>query len=182
VNQTLVFHTALQRAMSPPRALLAFSVLTFPALMLSFAPQFGAQALQSGALFAAILGAGMIGQDVSSGVLQLLFARPVARGEYVLSRWFAVGACAAILVLIQTALGTLVMTLRGFPPPLGQIGAVALEQMLSAFGIAGVLALFSSVSARHRRRAGVDHPHLLRGVLQVIAQFTRSPARGPRGG
>ena len=39
-----------------------------------------------------MIAAGTIGQDVSSGVLQLLFARPVRRSEYVLSRWIGIVA------------------------------------------------------------------------------------------
>src|SRR4029079_16239697 len=36
-----------------------------------------------------LFGAGIIGLEASTGVLQLVFARPVTRAEYVLSRWLA---------------------------------------------------------------------------------------------
>lgn len=163
MNPAIVLHTVLQRAFSPARVLLVFSVVSFPALMLSFAPQIGLQVLQSGAVLGMILGAGLIGQEVSSGVLQLVFSRSVTRAEFVLSRWFATGACAAGAVMLQVLLGTAVMALRGAPAPVESVAGLALEQMLAAFGIVSVLALFSS---------------LLPGVGDVMAWIVLNVAGG----
>jgi ABC-type transport system involved in multi-copper enzyme maturation permease subunit len=161
--------------MSPPRALLALVIVGFPSLLLLFAPQLGLHLLQSGAVLGMILGAGLIGQDVSSGVVQLLFARPVSRGAYVLSRWFAVGLCAAGATILQIALGGLVMALRGAPPGLGAIAGAALEQSLAAFGIVAVLTLLSSLLPGVGDILAWVLLNIAGGVLQMIGGLMRSP-------
>ena len=183
MNRTLVFHTALQRALSPARVLLVATIMVFPALGLSFAPQLGLNLLQSGGTLGLVLGAGLIGQDVSSGVLQLLFARPVSRASYVFSRWLGVGALAAGAVVIQVALGAVVMALRGAPAPIGAVAGLALEQVLAAFGVAGVLALFSSflpgigdLMAWLVMTVAGGLLQMIGGVLQTIGGVARSAA------
>src|ERR1043166_4430499 len=66
---------------------------------------------------ALILAAGAIGQDVSSGTLQLLLVRPVSRPSYLVNRWLASGLGALGLTLFVFALGALVLMLKGTPPP-----------------------------------------------------------------
>ena len=175
MNPTLIFHTAMQRAFSPPRVLLVFSVATFPVLLLSFAPLVGLQALQSGPILGMILGAGLIGQDVSSGVLQLLFSRPVSRAEYVLSRWFAAGACAAAIAVLEIALGAGVMAMRGQAAPVGAVATLALEQVLAAFGVVSVLALFSSVLPGIGDILAWIVLNVAGGVLQMAGAFMQAP-------
>jgi ABC-type transport system involved in multi-copper enzyme maturation permease subunit len=176
MNQTIVIHTALERALSAPRVLLAFAVVTFPALLLSVAPGTGLQVLESGTFLGLILGAGLIGQEVSSGVLQLLFARPVTRTEFILSRWFGAAACASAAALLEIALGTTVMALRGVHTPLDQIGTLALEQTLGVFGVVSVLALLSSVLPGIGDLMSWIVMTAMAGVLQVVGQLMRSGA------
>jgi hypothetical protein len=176
MSLTIVLHTALQRLLSPARMLVVFAVVTFPALVLSFAPQLGLHLLQSGAVLGLILGAGLLGQEVSSGVLQLLFARPVTRSEYVLGRWLGAAALAGGAVLLQIALGVAAMAMRGAPAPLGAVAGVAIEQALAAFGVVAVLALFSSVLPGAGDILAWILMNVTGGVLQMMGGFLRSPA------
>lgn len=175
MNPTLVAHTVIQRALSPARMFLVLSIVGFPALVLSFAPAIGFQMLQSGAVLGMVLGAGVIGQDASAGVLQLLFARPVSRAEYVLSRWFAAGACATAAVLVQVALGGAIMTMRGAAPGLDGIVGTALEQSLAAFGIVSVITLLSSFLPGVGDLMAWLVLNVAGGVMQMIAAFSQKP-------
>ena len=112
MNPTLILALLKQRARSVPRMALVFSFFLLPLLVLTFARQAGLVVLHTGQAFAVLLGAGIIGQDMSSGTLQLLFARPVTRGEYVLSRWLGASLGASCLVLAQLAIGLLLMALH----------------------------------------------------------------------
>jgi ABC-type transport system involved in multi-copper enzyme maturation permease subunit len=96
--------------------------------------------------FAFILAAGAIGQEVSSGVLTLTFARPVSRASYVLSRWAGAGGFAAVLGLVQIAAGLMVIAARGGALPGGaDVAALAIECVLLAFTAAAVMIMLSSL-------------------------------------
>lgn len=146
MNRELVIAWLRQRLTSPMRVVLLALAFFFPLLMVLFVPGaplglLGANATQ----FALILAAGMIGQDVSAGVLQLVFARPVARHEYVFSRWAAAAAGAAALMVLQVAIVSALAALRGHPHEFGESGLFALESALHAIGIVSVMTLFSAL-------------------------------------
>ena len=153
---TLVITLLQQRARSVPRMLLAFSFFTFPLLLLAFARGVGLTPLQTGQPFAIILAAGLIGQDVSSGTLQLLFARPITRAEYVVSRWLGAALAASCLSLVQIAIGAGLLALRGEAPGAQDVAIVAGVQVIGAFGTVSVVLLFST---------------LLPGIGDIIAMF-----------
>ncbi len=175
MNRTIAIHAMIQRALSPARMFLVLSVVGFPALVLSFAPQAGLSMLQSGGVLAMILGPGLIGQEVSAGVLQILFARPVSRSEYVLSRWMALSLCAVAAVVIEVGLGTLAMTMRGAAPPLDGIATLVLEQSLAAFGLMGVLTLLSSFLPGIGDIMAWIALNVAGGVLQMVSAVTHQP-------
>ncbi len=133
-----------QRAQSPARLALAFAFFAFPLLPLAFVRGMGLAPLQVVGPLAFILGAGLIGQDVSAGTLQLLLARPVSRAEYVVSRWLAVGLAVACLVAAQIAIGSAILAIRGEMPPARDIALVAGTQILSGIGNVSVLLLLST--------------------------------------
>lgn len=145
MNHALVVGFWRQRAASPFRlALLAFVVGT-PLLPVLFMPQAGLAPLGEITGIVLIVVAGAIGQDVSSGVLQLLFARPIRRSEYVLSRWAAASLAAAALLALQVALATAILALRGAAPPASVALLAAGDRMLAGAGLCAVVLLFSSV-------------------------------------
>jgi len=145
VNPALLAAFVQQRARSVPRMALAFSFFTLPLLLLAFARGVGLAPLQSGQAFAVILGAGLIGMDVSSGTLQLLFARPVTRAEYVVSRWLGAAATASCLSAAQVAFGAGLLALHHTPPDARDLAIVLGVQVLNAFGTASVLLLLSTL-------------------------------------
>jgi len=145
MNQTLIVALLQQRARSLPRVALVFSFFALPLLVLLFARGAGLAVLHTGQAFAAFLGTGLIGQDMSSGTLQLLFARPVSRGEYVLSRWLGAALAASCLVVVQLAIGVGFMALHNEAPAARELALFAGGQVLSVFGTISVLLLFSTL-------------------------------------
>ena len=132
MNLTLMTTLWRQRLTSPVRMAIAG--------MLTGAPLLGnAQGL------VLTLGAGMIGQDVSSGVLQLLCARPVQRPEYVLSRWLGVAFAGSAISLLQLGIACGLMAARGVTPSPQDVVMFGAGRILESFGLAAVLALCSSL-------------------------------------
>jgi hypothetical protein len=144
VNLAIVTALWRQRLTSPMRLLLLlatfFPPLALTALMATPAPLHGLASF-----FAMVLAAGAIGQDVSSGVLQLTFARPVSRPSYVTSRWFAAGAGGFAIALVQLALAMLVLAARGAMPGAPLLFVMALTSLVAAFTGAAVMIAFSSL-------------------------------------
>jgi hypothetical protein len=141
MNLTLIFALIRQRLFSPLRMVLVFTFFSFPLLVALGMPGAGSQL--SDFLFVLVLGAGMVGQDVSSGVLPGLLARPVRRSEYAVSRWLAVAAAAAALVLLQAAMVFGIQVLRGATPALAAAATGAVEAVFKVFGLSAVLLLLS---------------------------------------
>ena len=145
MNPTLVVSFLRQRLTSPMRlVMLGFMFLS--SLGVVAATKQLSTLEGSAAWFALILAAGAIGQEVSSGVLTLTFARPVTRATYVLSRWVGAGGFAAALGLAQVAAGLMAIAARGGPlPPGAEIAALAFECVLLALASAAVMVMLSSL-------------------------------------
>lgn len=159
MNSTLLLSFLRQRFTSPARLVLMFMIFAGPlAMTAATRGGLGFQPLGTSTMFAFVLGAGMIGGDGSSGVFQLLFARPVTRISYLMSRWFAVAAGAAALNALQVALAGLILTGNGASDWMA-VARFAGEQALEAFALAAVIAAFSSV---------------LPGIGDVVAIFVAS--------
>lgn len=145
MNATIVKAFLRQRLTSPIRLLLlAFlflSPLAIVAITRQLDPLDGVPAM-----FALVLAAGAIGQEVSSGVLTLTFARPLTRTSYVLSRWAAAGGFAAALGLVQVAAGLMAVVARGGTVgPAEQLVALQLECIVVAFSASAVMVMLSSL-------------------------------------
>jgi ABC-type transport system involved in multi-copper enzyme maturation permease subunit len=116
-----------------------------PLLVLVFARGTGLMLLHNGVWFALFLGAGLIGQDYSSGTLQLLFARPVTRSQYAVSRWLAAALGASCLVVIRLAIGVALLSIHGEAPTAKELALFGGQEVLSVFGTTSVLLLFSAL-------------------------------------
>jgi ABC-type transport system involved in multi-copper enzyme maturation permease subunit len=145
VNRTIVLSTWEQRLKSPLRMTLAVLGFFLPLLGLWYMPIAGIGTLDHGFKFGVLIGAGLIGQDLSAGVLQLMFARPVTRWSYVMSRWFACVSFATVLTVAQVGLGALIVQMKGFPGDPSEAALFAGSQALAAIGIVSVLTLLSSL-------------------------------------
>lgn len=145
MNPTLILTFWRQRLMSPFRMAFLIFIVGFPMLVTLAVPQTGFAAAGKITGIALVFAIGVIGQDFSSGVLQLLFARPIRRWEYVTSRWLAVGSLAALVGLAQAVVIALLMTARGAAPGTGDTIVFVGERVLDAFGLAAVFVLLSSL-------------------------------------
>ena len=147
MNGALIVTFLRQRLTTPIR--LAFLIIAgfFPLLFIAAAPAMGLAPLGDSFQFSLVFGAGMIGQDVSSGVLQLLFARPVRRDVYVISRWFAASLAAAVVAVVQIGLAALILSARGATPEAGAVAIAWANHIASAFGATAPLLLLSALVA-----------------------------------
>jgi hypothetical protein len=134
-----------QRLVSPIRMVFLALGFVFPLLSIAVAPGLGLRPLEGAGWFALILGAGMIGQDVSSGVLQLILARPLSRRDYALSRWLAVACGAGFVGILQVSMAYLILAARGATPAPEDLATALLGMASSALGVAAVLAAFSAL-------------------------------------
>ncbi len=144
MNMTLVQSFLRQRFSSPMRLGLLFLMTVFP---LGGVAIMGTLSVLSGLAgpIAMILAAGAIGQDLSSGTLQLLLVRPVTRPSYLLSRWYAVVLATTVILASVLALGSIAMVLRGSPPDVRELALMLAEGIFTAAGQSAVIIMFSSL-------------------------------------
>jgi ABC-type transport system involved in multi-copper enzyme maturation permease subunit len=142
-----------------------------PLLAVAFMPGAGLGVLGNAQGLVLTLGAGMIGQDVSSGVLQLLCARPVGRPDYVLSRWSAVGLAGVAISLVQLGLAVAVLGARGHAPSTQEIALFGAQRSFECLGLAAVLALLSSLIGGLGDLALYLIAGMASGVLTMVAQW-----------
>ena len=147
MNPTLVLATLRQRFTSPIRLVILLLLGWLPMLQILLAPRAGFAALGHSHFLTLVLAAGMIGQDLSSGTLQLLLARPVTRAQYVFSRWAAVAVGSFLVVVLQALCAAAIMFARGAPAPWGHAALYLGDSLLDAAGMAAVMALLSSLSS-----------------------------------
>src|SRR5262249_29907269 len=94
---------------------------------------------------ALVFGAGAVGQDVSSGTLQLLLVRPVSRPSVLVSRWLASALAATAIVTLQLVLATLAMLARGTHPDALDLVRMVLEAGCNAAGSTAVILMLSTL-------------------------------------
>ena len=145
MNLALMVALWRQRLTSPIRLVLLGIITGFPMLAAAFMQGARLSILGDSQGPVLVLGAGMIGQDVSSGVLQLLFARPVRRPDYVVSRWLGVAIVASAVALVQIGISLPLMAARGSAPSAQEALLYAAGRVLESFGLAAVFALLSSL-------------------------------------
>lgn len=145
MNPALMLAFWRQRLTSPIRLALLAGIAGLPLLGVAFMRGAGLSVLGDSQGPVLVLGAGMIGQDVSSGVLQLLFARPVRRPDYVVSRWLSVAIAASAIAVLQLMVALPLMAARNGMPGTQEVLFYASGRVLESFGLAAVLALLSSL-------------------------------------
>jgi len=145
VNMTIIMAMIRQRLASPLRMVLLFMTMGLPLLTVAFMPGTGFSTI--GNCYAAVLvfAAGMIGQDLSSGTLQLLLARPVTRAEYVLSKWAGAAGGAIAVVLVQVVVVLALVAAHGHAPDFRAAGLFLAGDVVLAIGVAAVMALLSTL-------------------------------------
>jgi ABC-type transport system involved in multi-copper enzyme maturation permease subunit len=169
MNPTLIRSFWLQRLTSPIRLVLLALAFGMPLLTVGLVHG-GLSVLGDSWGLVMIFAVGMIGQDLSSGVLQLLFARPVRRSEYVFSRWIAVGAAAAGVALAQTLIAVAFMAARGEAPAPSEIAWLLGQRVLECFGLAAVFTLLSTLVGGFADIALYLVVMLAGGIIQLVGQ------------
>ena len=145
MNATLVSALIRQRLASPLRLALVL-LFVLPGIGMATITR-SLEPLQDSAYWLAlVLAAGAIGQDVSSGVLHLTFARPVPRPVYVLSRWAGAALGGLALALLQLLAALVFMAGRGSLPPVTVVIAMAAQHALLAATAAAVMLACSSLA------------------------------------
>lgn len=145
INRTLVESLWRERLTSIPRMALILAGLSLN-LLNSVLTGAGPPDPGSSALFLVfILGAGIIGRDVSSGTLHLILVRPVSRSEYVLSRWIGLAALASFFALVQLAVISVIAMTRGTLPASSLLITYFAEQVVLIFGVSAVLVFLSTL-------------------------------------
>jgi len=143
MNPALFTAFLRQRAGSPIRLVLA-AFLTLPALAIAIYTESLGPIASSAWYLAFVFAAGAIGQDVSSGVLQLTFARPVTRPAYVFSRWLAAGTLAVVLANLQLFAGAALIAARGNADAALGAWPMALEYVVRGYTTAALMVMLST--------------------------------------
>lgn len=143
MNPALVVTLLRQRLSSPLRVVILAAQFLLPVAM-SLVTHALDPIGEAGFWFAFTFAAGAIGQDVASGTLQLVLARPVTRPEYVVSRWFAAGLAGTLLAFAQVAIAVAWMALGHAAPAAGEVAVLAAGNALLAFGGAAVIVCLSA--------------------------------------
>ncbi len=175
MNATLVVALWRQRLASPIRLALLAAAFGIPLLTVAFLRGAGLSVLGNSQGLVLILGAGMIGQDISSGVLQLLYARPLRRPEYVVSRWLGVASASAGVSMLQVAFAYALMGARGAAPAAQEILLFAAARTLECIGLSAVLALLSSLVGGFGDLALYALASMGAGVVQMAGQVKGWP-------
>jgi ABC-type transport system involved in multi-copper enzyme maturation permease subunit len=162
-----------QRLTSPIRLAILALMTLLPPMMVAAFPTMGMAPLGDGYAIALLFAAGMIGQDVSSGVLQLVLARPVRRWEYVLSRWLAAASGATVVALGQVLLTWGILIARGSPPGSQDVALLAAGRVLEIFGATAVIAFFSTLIGGIGDLALYVLLNILGGMLTLVGQLPR---------
>jgi ABC-type transport system involved in multi-copper enzyme maturation permease subunit len=123
-----------------------------------------------GALFAVLLGAGVVGREVSSGALALVFTRPIRRRDYVLAQWMAVSVAAAVASIAAVAVG---IGRQGLGDAAGVSASVA-GQLLASLGTAAVMVALSSFS---RGYADAGLWLVTMGITSMVRLYGMSTSR-----
>jgi ABC-type transport system involved in multi-copper enzyme maturation permease subunit len=177
MNATLITAFLRQRFTSPMRLALAVLFTLFPLAGVALSGQLSLLHGISAPL-AILFAAGAIGQDVSSGTLQLLLVRPVTRPEYVVSRWLGASLAALALTLGTLALGTLVLMLRGTPAAPLEVLRLALEAITTIAGQAAVIVMLSTLVGGIGDLGIFLGLNILLQMGQAAALFMKSPGLG----
>lgn len=176
MNVALLIAFWRQRLASPIRVVILALMVLVPPALISAIRGLGLAQLGDAVPLAMVLAVGMIGQDVSSGVLQLIFARPVRRSEYVLSRWLAVSLGASLLSLVQIGFYVALAAARGAAPSADAVLQFALGRELQIFGVAATMALLSSLIGGVGDLAIYALLTIMGGVVGMIGQLRQSGA------
>jgi len=108
MNKSIALMTMKQLWNRPVRLLLLAGFVAFPLVVDIMIRQMGLKGAASSeviigntSMFVLIIGTGIIGQDVSDGILPLIFSRPIKRWQYILTKWLTVAFMASVVAFFN---------------------------------------------------------------------------------
>jgi len=142
---TIARALVVQRLSSPMRLVLGASMFGFGVLSVLFTGSLAALVPGAMGAFGYVAAAGLIGQEVSSGVLTMTFARPIRRSDWVLGRWLGALGLACGLVALQVLAASAAALLRHGDVGVQLVAFKLLEGVFAAAGTCSVLLALSSL-------------------------------------
>jgi ABC-type transport system involved in multi-copper enzyme maturation permease subunit len=143
-----VFVATLRERLSNPirvAALLGLALFPIPIALVDPRPNSSISFFHP--LLAVTLASGILGLDISSGVLALVFTRPIKRRVYALSKWATLSAIAAVLSAAQLLAVVLILRVRHGSFDADALGPRLVERVLVAAGTSAVLLLLSALGS-----------------------------------
>jgi ABC-type Na+ efflux pump permease subunit len=134
-----------------------------------------------GALLVWLLGTGIIGEEISGGTILLVLSRPVRRWEYVVSKWTALSALTAVIVLVQAlAIAAIQVRNQGAVDP-WTFGFTVLSSLMLGMGSAAVLIFFSVMIPAGREISAVGVVYLVGSLCKILGPVFQHPWLGHAG-
>jgi hypothetical protein len=129
---------------------------------------------------ALIMAAGSVGRDVSTGVLPLLFTRPLVRTTYLLAKWLGASSAATALAAVSVGVQAVILASRGHGVPGMEIVTALFGCATTAFGTCAVLVALS-VLVNGFGNVGIyiilslvpSIPHIPQRLAQELGHVTR---------
>jgi ABC-type transport system involved in multi-copper enzyme maturation permease subunit len=180
MNPAIMTTALRERFTNPGRIMLLAVVMIFGIVSAWENARSGGGVPDSGltVILTLVLSTGLIGTDVSSGVIHLVFLRPVTRGSYVTSKWVAAAGASTGAAWFRLLVYTVAAFSYGKSPAATEIALNAVECALIAFGVAAVLVFLSSLGDGYADLRIYALLYLFGGLLMMVGQIRGEPVWG----
>lgn len=130
-----------------------------------------------------LLGSGIIGRDIASGVAHLLFTRPITRRDYILTKWVSLGGGVALVqavLFLIWIIGKFILPMASFVSPQSHamdLNQLIIDTMLSLWitmVLSPVVILFSTIMKNWGDLALLLYAHVLLFILNISASNDHS--------
>jgi ABC-type transport system involved in multi-copper enzyme maturation permease subunit len=93
-----------------------------------------------------VLGTGIIGRDITSGLLPLILTRPITRADYVLTKWLTLSIAASLITILELTVvhGWFLMWDRSGLANLSYVEQIG-TAICTCTGLAAVVVMFSAL-------------------------------------
>ncbi len=147
MNLDICAATLRERLSNPIRVATLLGLALFPIPIALVDPRPNSSVSFFHPLLAVTLANGILGLDISSGVLALVFTRPIKRWVYALSKWASVTATAGVLSAAQLLAVVLILRVCHGSFEADALGPRLLERILAAAGTSAVLLFLSALGS-----------------------------------
>ncbi|QQR57452.1 MAG: hypothetical protein IPG59_21130 [Candidatus Melainabacteria bacterium] len=117
------------------------------------------------------LGTGIIGKDISSGVLSTVFSRPLARTKYVMAKWLALSVATSAIAIALALCEQAVVSVTFLNMPDVNLCSTIAERISLCFGLSATMVGLSSLFAGNKNMVVWC---VLFGGMFVLTQLAQS--------